>query len=514
MRVMLRKTLLLVLLVWGLAARGLAADARISISGAEQQISGNWDNGPVTISFSDSQGHIFSETVGYGQFSRPASIASGFGAEFTRDFIHVGLGAQSVGPVIYFHMEGTGSFGPVTVTGSTASFQLDTSAWSANSNPVIALVCTPDNISVGNSTSCTASVAGGAAGTVAFSQDGSSTPFATPSLISGTASVSSVLSTATVGVHSISAVYSGDTSHTAFATVDISPVLGSLTTAPVYSYSITSYSPDSNVRGYVDTVNGIWTNISYDSLNRLSAATQTDFSQATQSFCWSYDGFGNRTLQASSNQPFANVAGTPCTLASGATMSSTTPALYTADGTTNTPDNGKNRLTGGAMGQFVYDNAGNITSDTRNNYLYDDEGRVCAVMSPDPLVGYFWTQYIYDAEGNRVAKGKITIPSYGCDVTQNGFTLTNTYALGPGGEQVTEMGRDGQWLHSNLYAGGQLLATYDDDGIHFQIADWLGSRRVQADDLGRVEETYPSLPFGEMLPQNNSAFLGATEQHF
>ncbi|MDP9050871.1 MAG: RHS repeat-associated core domain-containing protein, partial [Acidobacteriota bacterium] len=42
----------------------------------------------------------------------------------------------------------------------------------------------------------------------------------------------------------------------------------------------------------------------------------------------------------------------------------------------------------------------------------------------------------------------------------------------------------------------------------------LGSRRVQADDLGRVEETYPSLPFGEMLPQNNSAFLGATEQHF
>jgi YD repeat-containing protein len=41
-----------------------------------------------------------------------------------------------------------------------------------------------------------------------------------------------------------------------------------------------------------------------------------------------------------------------------------------------------------------------MTNDGVNQYLYDAEGRVCAVFSG--LGGY--TQYIYDAEGNRVAK--------------------------------------------------------------------------------------------------------------
>ena len=53
----------------------------------------------------------------------------------------------------------------------------------------------------------------------------------------------------------------------------------------------------------------------------------------------------------------------------------------------------------------------------------------------------------------------------------NGFTLTNSYALGLAGEQVTETGGDGQWLHTNVFVGGQLLATYDDAGVHFHITD-------------------------------------------
>jgi hypothetical protein len=30
---------------------------------------------------------------------------------------------------------------------------------------------------------------------------------------------------------------------------------------------------------------------------------------------------------------------------------------------------------------FGYDGAGNVTSDNQNNYLYDAEGRICAVQS-------------------------------------------------------------------------------------------------------------------------------------
>jgi RHS repeat-associated protein len=121
-------------------------------------------------------------------------------------------------------------------------------------------------------------------------------------------------------------------------------------------------------------------------------------------------------------------------------------------------------------------------------------------------------QYIYDAEGRRVAKG--TIATFSCDNSSNGFTPTNSYALGLGGEQVTETGGDGQWLHTNVFAGGQLITTYDDNGVHSHIADWLGSMRVQTDSQGAVEETFQNLPFGELVPQNNTAFLGATEHHF
>jgi RHS repeat-associated protein len=79
---------------------------------------------------------------------------------------------------------------------------------------------------------------------------------------------------------------------------------------------------------------------------------------------------------------------------------------------------------------------------------------------------------------------------------------------------VIETDGSGQWLHTNVFVGGSLLATYDSDGVHFHIDDWLGTRRVQTDYLGRVESTYQNLPFGELVPQNNTMFLGATEHHF
>ncbi len=80
---------------------------------------------------------------------------------------------------------------------------------------------------------------------------------------------------------------------------------------------------------------------------------------------------------------------------------------------------------------------------------------VCAVL--DRTFGGM-TEYIYDAEGTRVAKG--TIYAWTCDTTQNGFALSNTYIIGPSGEQLTETDGSGNWLHTNVFAAGQLLATY------------------------------------------------------
>ena len=43
-----------------------------------------------------------------------------------------------------------------------------------------------------------------------------------------------------------------------------------------------------------------------------------------------------------------------------------------------------------------------MIGDASNQYAYDPEGRLCAVYNPT-LVEY--TEYVYDAEGSRVAKG-------------------------------------------------------------------------------------------------------------
>ena len=76
------------------------------------------------------------------------------------------------------------------------------------------------------------------------------------------------------------------------------------------------------------------------------------------------------------------------------------------------------------------------------------------------------TGYLYDAAGNRVAKGSIT--NWSCDaspnsngVPNNGFTQTAGYVVGPSGEQLTEVDGSGNWLHTNVYAGGKLIGTYD-----------------------------------------------------
>jgi RHS repeat-associated protein len=114
----------------------------------------------------------------------------------------------------------------------------------------------------------------------------------------------------------------------------------------------------------------------------------------------------------------------------------------------------------------------------------------------------------YDAEGTRVSKGTIT--AWSCDPTQNGYTTTSDFILGPSNEQLTETGMGivnstpaMVPQHINVWAGGKLLATYDQDGdgvgnnLHYYFDDPLGTRRAQTDSAGVLEQTCFSLPFGD-----------------
>jgi hypothetical protein len=71
----------------------------------------------------------------------------------------------------------------------------------------------------------------------------------------------------------------------------------------------------------------------------------------------------------------------------------------------------------------------------------------------------------------------------------------------------------------------KLVATYDQKGIHYDIADPLGTKRIQANTAGQVDESCMSLPFGNDINNPVSAncvqaanSLGtsddATEHHF
>ena len=209
-------------------------------------------------------------------------------------------------------------------------------------------------------------------------------------------------------------------------------------------------------------MNGAWS-LGYDSLNRLATANGSQDNNVYSNYCWQYDSFGNREWQASSPTPFASSNGgaNACPVGSGPSVG----ASYNAN----------NQISDGL---HAYDAAGNITADstTGNSYLYDGEGRIstprtktcpwgprfCAMQqSIDGITTM--TQYLYDAEGNRVAKGSIS--SFSCDAASNNFTATAVYVLGPGGEQMTEMANNAgawQWVHTNVFAPG-LSATYDAD---------------------------------------------------
>jgi RHS repeat-associated protein len=275
----------------------------------------------------------------------------------------------------------------------------------------------------------------------------------------------------------------------------------------VYSYSIPSYvasqSPAGydavgNVVGYSDQMMGAtglssdaW-GFGYDTLNRLTGAAGSWTGQTGQTntnYCWGYDAFGNRNL---------NYSG-PCT--SGLPLTS-----YT---TNNQLHNGLVQYDPAGTGDLTYD------SVAGNRYLYDADGRICAVQST-PVTGYTTrTGYIYNAEGVRVAKGFITTMS--CDPTSNGFQTISEYVVGPGGEQLTEVGSDGKgnmiWAHTNVFAAGSLMATYDVDGQHFLLNDWLGNRRAQTDNTGVWEQSCTNLPFGDGL-NCSSSVQSPTEHHF
>jgi RHS repeat-associated protein len=250
----------------------------------------------------------------------------------------------------------------------------------------------------------------------------------------------------------------------------------------LYSYSIPAggYDKNSNLLKVSDSVLGGWS-YNYDNLNRLSSATVTSGSYAGANIggatmSWSYDNFGNRSAQSAANT-----------------------AALTSSWAHYSTGNNRMTATNSATGGLSYDLSGDVLFDGTHDYLYDAEGRICASApaSAPGIPQLPGTGYIYGPDGERVAKGTIT--SWSCSRTTNGFSTTENYILGPSNEQLSVTDGSGNWKHSNVYAAGKLLATYDANGAHYNLNDWLGTKRVQVSASGTVDETCWSQPFGDNL---------------
>ena len=117
-----------------------------------------------------------------------------------------------------------------------------------------------------------------------------------------------------------------------------------------------------------------------------------------------------------------------------------------------------------------------------------------------------------------MAKGTLSSWPSACvaPTTANGFTLSASYELGPGGEQWTELNTSTgtlAWAHTNVYAAGsRLLATYYKTDTYLALTDWLGSKRAEVAPGGTFSTDF-SLPWGNDLRLGGDA-NDATEHHF
>ncbi|MFZ0304505.1 MAG: Ig-like domain repeat protein [Terracidiphilus sp.] len=326
-------------------------------------------------------------------------------------------------------------------------------------------------------------------------------------LVGGTASVDGTFAWTTSSAVPALGTSSEGVTFTPTDSTDYSTVSGSinvtvgpaLTVAIVYTYSAT-YDGVGNVSSYSDStynggsIMGAWNMATgsgtsgYDSLNRLVAAQAASGSYAGQYLCYAYDSFGNRTAQYQQN--------TAC------------PAQETSLAPTDTysVNNQVTWVQNSAPSGFQYDVAGNVIEDNLNKYFYDSDGHICEVQNL--LVGSM-TGYLYDAEGNRVAKGEVTIMG-SCDPASNGFTLTESYVLGQGGQELSMFNGSGQWQRSNVFGASKQLATFDTLGLHYQITDPLGTRRMQVSSVGQPETDIQSLPYGDQLNSYSDPLAPAT----
>ncbi len=194
----------------------------------------------------------------------------------------------------------------------------------------------------------------------------------------------------------------------------------------------------------------------YDNLGRLVTSNQTSNGSSAQRR-FGYDRWANRT-------------GVWDAVSGGAQIQSI--ALQQSGGA---PTNRIASVTSGSTLNYVYDAAGNVTSDGVHTYQYDSENRVVSVD------GGTTAQYDYDQNNRRIKK---TIGS------------AVTHYVWEGSQVVSEHDGSGALLVDYVYSGSRMIGKIASGSTQYFLGDRL-STRMTLDSSGNVLGRQAHLPFGE-----------------
>lgn len=190
----------------------------------------------------------------------------------------------------------------------------------------------------------------------------------------------------------------------------------------------------------------------YDSLYRLSTATETKNSVETWEQAFAYDRYGNPNFDE------ANTSTLPKECNGNTEVcAAIRPLVNPSVSTTN------NRLNG-----YIFDDSGNTTEDAEERtFIYDGENKMVEVKnSSNVTVGL----YYYDGDGKRVKK-----------IVTGGETTLFVYD-----------------------AGGKMIGEYSTQlnqtpQVSYLTTDTLGSPRVNTDENGAIISRHDYHPFGEEI---------------
>ena len=187
----------------------------------------------------------------------------------------------------------------------------------------------------------------------------------------------------------------------------------------------------------------------YDELNRVAIAEETQNSSQTWKQTFTYDRYGNRNFNTSGSNT--------TTLPSGFDPDIYNPTISTTN----------NRFSSGQG--YSYDSSGNTTADAEGRtFVYDAENKQIEVIESSTTIG----QYFYDGDGKRIKKyvpgGETTIFVY--DAT---------------GKQISEY--------------STIVQSSSDAKITYTTNDHLGSPRINTDTTGQVISRHDYHPFGEEI---------------